>query len=266
MTYAFDPDLADAVTSMGVSDISDYVEARRRTEETFGPGRRPFDEEAVVVDRRRIPGRGTADEVDVIVVSPRERPDAAGPTGALLGIHGGGFAIGRAEHDIPLAAWMVGELGIVVVLVDYRLAPEHPYPAVLDDCYASLCWLHGTAAELGVDPDRIAIHGSSAGGTLAAATALLARDLDGPPLCLQFLSIAGFDDRLDTPSMRQFVDTPIWNRHNSELAWSFYLGDAQPRPTPASSAEDRAHGRRVRDATVAASSRSASCLRRTPVV
>ena len=202
----------------------------------FGPGRRDYDTDAVVVDRRRVPGRGSADEVEVIVVSPATRPrpadGSARLTGALLCIHGGGFTIGRAEHDIPFAAWLVGELGIVVVLVDYRLAPEHPYPAGLADCYAALDWLHGDADALGVDPDRVAIYGSSAGATLAAGTALLARDLGGPPLCLQFLAIPVLDDRLGTPSMRAFVDTPIWHRHNAELSWTNYLGDRRDEVAP----------------------------------
>ncbi len=230
--YGFDADLVDAVAAMGGSDISDVVDARRQADAMYGPGRRPFDADAVTVDRRHVPGRGRVDEVEVIVVAPRERSSSDSPPGALLCIHGGGFSIGRAEHDIPFAAWMAGELGIVVALVDYRLAPEHPYPAGLADCLAALEWLHAHAGELGFDPDRLAIYGSSAGATIAAGTALLARDLGGPPLCLQFLAIPVLDDRLGTPSMRQFVDTPIWHRRNAELSWSYYLGDDRDEVSP----------------------------------
>ena len=117
------------------------------------------------------------------------------------------------------------ELDAVIVSVGYRLAPEHPYPAGLHDCYAALVWLHDQAADLGVDPSRIGVGGGSAGGGLSAAVALLARDLGGPALCFQFLQIPELDDRLETPSMQQFTDTPLWNRPNAVWSWKHYLGD-----------------------------------------
>jgi acetyl esterase/lipase len=111
-----------------------------------------------------------------------------------------------------------------VVSVEYRLAPEHPYPAALHDCYAALSFLHAEAAALGVDTDRVALMGASAGGGLAAATAMLARDLGGPPVCFQMLQIPELDDRLETASMRAFVDSPVWNRPLAEQSWEAYLG------------------------------------------
>ena len=117
------------------------------------------------------------------------------------------------------------DLGAVVVSVDYRLAPEHPYPAAVHDCYAALRYLHAEADALGVDTSRVAVMGASAGGGLAAATALLARDEGGPALCFQMLHIPELDDRLETPSMQAFVDTPIWNRPLAEQSWRAYLGD-----------------------------------------
>jgi acetyl esterase len=116
------------------------------------------------------------------------------------------------------------ELGVPVVTVDYRLAPEHPYPAGLEDCYAGLVWVAKNADALGIDPDRIAIHGESAGGGLCAALALLARDRGGPSIAFQYLGVPELDDRLDTPSMRAFTDTPIWNRPNAIFSWDSYLG------------------------------------------
>ena len=105
----------------------------------------------------------------------------------------------------------------IVVSVDYRLAPEHPFPAGVDDCYAALQWLHAQAATFGVDAARIGVGGQSAGGGLAAATVLLARDRGGPAVCFQFLGIPELDHRLETASMRAFVDTPMWHRGNAEL-------------------------------------------------
>src|ERR1043165_4368281 len=89
-------------------------------------------------------------------------------------------------------------LDAVVVSVEYRLAPEHPFPAGLEDCYAALVWLHKESATLGVDTARIAINGGSAGGGLAAGLALLARDRGGPAICFQYLGIPELDDRLET--------------------------------------------------------------------
>jgi acetyl esterase len=223
--YAFDDDLVEIATALAAhpSDISDLEAARQMSAAILADHAAP-DTAGMVVDRRRVPGRGTAADVAIIVVRPE--PDGTDRrTGGLLCIHGGGFAIGRAEDDLFLALWIVQALGIVVTLVDYRLAPEHPYPAGLDDCYAALTWMHGAADQLGLDPDRIGVYGSSCGATLAAGTALLARDLGGPPLCLQYLALPVLDDRLDTPSMRDLVDTPVWHRRNAELSWAYYLGE-----------------------------------------
>jgi acetyl esterase/lipase len=142
-----------------------------------------------------------------------------------LYIHGGGFVVGSIATEHGSAAMLARELGIVVVSVEYRLAPEHPYPAGVEDCYAALVWLHEQAATLGIDKTRIGVFGQSAGGGLSAAVTLLARDRKGPPLCFQFLGIPELDDRLSTASMRAFTDTPLWHRPNAILSWKFYLGD-----------------------------------------
>jgi acetyl esterase/lipase len=143
------------------------------------------------------------------------------------------------EH--AFAAALARELGVVAVTVEYRLAPEHPFPAGVEDCYAALRWLHDHAGVLGVDRSRIGVGGQSAGGGLAAATALLARDRGGPALCFQFLGIPELDHRLETTSMRSFVDTPIWHRANAELSWKYYLGsnsdDVSPYASPAIAAD-----------------------------
>jgi acetyl esterase/lipase len=156
-------------------------------------------------------------------------------------IHGGGFIIGSVEAEHAGAALMAIDSGAVVVSVEYRLAPEHPFPAALHDCYAALSYLHGEAVSLGVDPARVALCGTSAGGGLAAATALLARDLGGPPVCFQMLHIPELDDRLETPSMRAFVDSPVWNRPLAAKSWRAYLGAQHgSAQTPAYAAPARA--------------------------
>ncbi len=149
------------------------------------------------------------------------------PTGSgLLWIHGGGMVLGSARADTSPIGY-TADAGCVTVSVDYRLAPEHPYPAQLDDCYAALTWLAGQAADLGVEPGRIAIGGGSAGGGLAAATALLARDRGGPALAYQMLVAPMLDDRMDTPSSTAFTDPAMgWTSASNRYAWRALLGDA----------------------------------------
>lgn len=115
-------------------------------------------------------------------------PDAAtGPLPVFLFIHGGGFVIGSVESRDPQCRIVCRDVGCIVVSVDYRLAPEHPYPAAPDDCRAALDWVHAHATDLCGDPARIAVGGESAGGNLAAGLALRARDAGGPPLAAQIL-------------------------------------------------------------------------------
>lgn len=146
---------------------------------------------------------------------------AAGYSPGLLYIHGGGFCLGSVDMEHGGAVQLAYALQAVVVSVEYRLAPEHPYPAGLEDCYSALRYL----AELDiVDSSRIGVHGQSAGGGLAAATALVARDRGGPPLVVQSLGMPELDDRLESPSMQAFVNTPMWSRPQAVQSWELYLG------------------------------------------
>ncbi len=219
MTYAFDPELAPAVEFLPAINLSDVALTREalRALVSAMPAADLTGVASTYVDVERSGGR------PMRVRLFRPKMDAAEPA-ALLYIHGGGFVTGDVDLEAAGAALLVRELGITVASVDYRLAPEHPYPAALDDCMAALQWLHTEAPKLEIDPARIGVFGQSAGGGLAAAVALRARDESGPPLCFQFLGIPELDDRLDTPSMHAFVDTPMWSRPNAELSWEYYLG------------------------------------------
>jgi acetyl esterase/lipase len=117
----------------------------------------------------------------------------------------------------------------VVVSVDYRLAPEHPFPAGPEDCYAGLLWVAANAEELGVDLDRLVVTGGSAGGALTAAVALMARDRGGPHIAYQALRIPVTDDRLVTPSYLASADAPGFNKAGVEGMWLHYLGEAADR-------------------------------------
>lgn len=170
--------------------------------------------------RTTLPGAGGGPEVTAYRY---EAPDRPRPSGALVWIHGGGMVVGAPWIDHRLCDRLARELGLLVVSVDYRLAPEHPFPAAVEDCWAALTWLHGRAEELGVDPARIGVAGASAGGGLAASVAQLAHDR-GVPLAFQGLVYPMLDDRTvlreDHGGRGQVVWTPAHNRD----AWGWYLG------------------------------------------
>ncbi len=219
-----DPELTAMVDLLPQMDLADPPAARRAFEEMIGsitfdiPGI-----ETLAVEDRMVPGRDGDPDVSVRVYRPASA-SAANRVPGILMIHGGGFVIGSVAAEHAGAALTAISTGAVVVSVDYRLAPEHPFPAGLHDCYAALTYLHAEADALGVDAGRVALSGVSAGGGLAAATALLARDHGGPPVCFQMLQIPELDDRLQTGSMQTFVDSPMWNRPLAVQSWRAYLG------------------------------------------
>ncbi len=152
-------------------------------------------------------------------------PDARTTDAALYWIHGGGMVAGTYDGDDYQSKSFATKFGCVVVSVEYRLAPEHPYPAPLHDCYAGLRWLHGEATALGCDPNRTVVAGASAGGGLAAGTVLLARDLGEIPVAAQILIYPMIDDRDATASNREITYPKVWNRNANRFGWSSYLAD-----------------------------------------
>jgi len=175
--------------------------------------------DAVTITDHVAPGHGT----DVPLHSYRPA-HAQGPLPGLFWIHGGGMVAGSVAEDELYCANLAKSTGLVVVSVEYRLAPEHPFPAALDDAYQGLLWTVAHAGLLGVDPDRLAIGGASAGGGIAAGTVLRARDEKGPVLQFQYLAYPMLDDRDHTPSNYEFSGIPSWNRERNTLAWAWLLG------------------------------------------
>ncbi len=172
----------------------------------------------VTVTERPLDGRGPA-SLRILRSTPSDGP----PRPAVLWIHGGGYVIGRAKTDDARCAHLAKRLGATVFSVDYRLAPEHPFPTPLDDCLAAYELLHRDASALGVDPSRMVIAGLSAGGGLAAALVLRAHDRGLPPPALQLLVYPMLDDR----TVLRTVDDRLhrlWNPASNRLGWTSYLG------------------------------------------
>ena len=180
--------------------------------------------DSVAVEDVAVIRDGSRPALRLRVYSPLGAP-AAKP--ALLMIHSGGFVAGSIETIHGEALQLASELAAVVVSVAYRLAPEHPYPAALEDCDAALAWMLEHADELGLDRARVALHGTSAGGGLAVATALrrLRSGALGPSFV--YLNAPQLDDRLLTGSMREFTDTPCYTRRAASISWDSYLGDGE---------------------------------------
>jgi acetyl esterase/lipase len=192
-------------------------------------------------ESRYVPGPTGAPEVRVLIVRPRERADVAP---AILHMHDGGFVAGLPEYSRATLAGFAGELGAVVVSVDYRLAPETRFPGALEDCYAALAWLVAHAAALGIDPARIAVSGESAGGGLAAGLSLLARDRGEYRIAFQHLVFPGLDDRTALrKDLSPLVGEFIWTNASNHFAWSALLGeppggpDVSPYAAPARAAD-----------------------------
>jgi acetyl esterase/lipase len=156
------------------------------------------------------------------------RPEGA--QGAIVWLHGGGFVMGDLETEHPWAAQIAAASGALLVSVGYRLAPEHRFPAALDDAYAALTWTAEHAAELGTESGRIAVGGHAAGAGLAAAAALRSRDQAGPAIRFQLLNQPELDDRQETWSARNFTGTPFMTRDKVTASWRHYLGSASAPP------------------------------------
>jgi acetyl esterase len=217
---ALDPELRQ-VAAMTPPPVYDDLPVARRMVAQMQQYLPPVDESGVDWDEQHIPGPVDAPDVKVRLYRPERRPQ---PGAALVFFHWGGFVLGDLTTEHARCVLLAREVGCLVVSVDYRLAPEHPFPHGLEDCYAALQWTAVHADELGVDPARIAVGGTSAGGGLAAAVALLARDRGGPAIALQYLGYPVLDDRMDTASANAFVATPNWTASANRLMWRYYLG------------------------------------------
>lgn len=221
-------DALAAGPSMALSD--ETLPQVRRALTGIVPGGGGVDRTAggrIVVEEHVAPGPAGAPDLTVLVLRPAS---PAGPVGCLFSIHGGGMVMGDRFLGTRRLASHVADGTAVLVSVEYRLAPEHPDPAPVEDCYAGLVWTAENAAELGIDPERLIIVGSSAGGGLAAGTALLARDRGFPALSHQILFSPMLDDRMDSSSSRMLDGEGVWDRTSNLYGWTALLGERRGGP------------------------------------
>lgn len=213
----------------------DTLAAERKASLAFSPPLKA----APAWNERMIPGPKGAPDVRVFVINPGKPGAPARP--AILQIHGGGYVLGSARQALSSNQELAATLDCVVVSVDYRLAPETPFPGALEDNYAALKWLHQNAEELGVDRARIAVLGESAGGGHAAMLAIAARDRGEVPIAYQALIYPMLDDRTgSTRKKPPFMGFVIWDEQRNRFGWTSLLGvPAGSRKVPAGSVPAR---------------------------
>ncbi|MDF2444607.1 MAG: hypothetical protein JWR01_2810 [Subtercola sp.] len=221
----YDPELAAVLAVIGAQmppTLTPEMIAPMRSASITPPIDQLLAGRSVTHEERTVPGPDGAPDITVSIF--RRGDHVAGGPG-IYNVHGGGMIIGDRFTGLePLLNW-VEEFDAVLLSVEYRLAPESPDPALVDDSYAGLVWAAGHADELGFNPDRLLITGGSAGGGIAAGVTLMARDKGGPSLIGSLLMYPMLDDRNETVSSRQFVGVGVWDRGSNDTGWDALLGD-----------------------------------------
>ena len=226
VTPTLDPDAATRVASFG-----EVPPMRRRGLAAVRDGLESAPLPDAMPEMAHVAGAsipGPAGAIPARIYRPID--DRAQPV--LVYFHGGGLVMGSNHSFEPLARELASESGATVVAVDYRLAPEFPPPAQFDDAYAATEWVCRNAAALGIDPERLAVIGDSAGGSLAAAVALAARDRGGPAICAQVLLYPGLDRDMSVTSIAALADAPLLARDDIDYMHALVDGDAGPPTDP----------------------------------
>jgi acetyl esterase/lipase len=218
-----DPQLAAVVAQLPATDLSDIAAARAALAETVARFNTAGPNPAIDRSDHRAPGVPGHPHVLLRVFRPAA---ADGVLPCLYWTQGGGFVLTKPDLDDQYCEALAEKHGCVVISVDWRRAPEHPFPAAAEDCYAGLAWAVRNAAQLRIDPTRVVIGGYSSGGGLTAALALLVRDRREFTVAHQLLIYPMLDDTNSTPSSFAVTDSQVWNRASNQIAWHCYLGDA----------------------------------------
>ncbi len=224
--YLVDPELLAHVESMPQVELThDILPRVREMSDAVAQNRQPLPDD-ILREERIVPGRNGDPDVRLLIYRPVEQE--AGRPG-IFHTHGGGFILGAPERGEAGFVSLVRELDCVVVSVAYRLSPETKFPGPMDDCYAGLSWMYQNATDLGVDPERIALAGESAGAGLAAGLCLLVRDRAEFPVLFQYLAVPMLDDRTairEEDDPHPFTGEFGWNRQHNRFGWECYLEGA----------------------------------------
>jgi acetyl esterase/lipase len=230
MSLTLDPEIAAALAPMAASGfappaVGDIEGRRTLWEPIIGAAGTA---QPIPADVTTSEHYATADDGAQIAMRWYDK-DGSAPGSAVVFFHGGGYIFGHIDlFDGPVSRY-VSASGVPMLSVEYRRAPEHPFPTPLEDAYTALRWLHEHAAELGLDPERIGVMGDSAGGGMAAALTILARERGGPAIARQILLMPMLDDRTRTPNPH-IAPYAIWSYDDSATAWPALLGDAAGGP------------------------------------
>ncbi len=222
MIDRLDPQLAAVVRQVPVIDLADLPAARETLRAVFEQFASVPTNPAVTRTDYTAPGYADNPPARLRAFRPA---DAAGPRPALIWIQGGGYVLTSPDLDDPWCEAIARDVGCAVFSVGWRRAPEHPFPAAIEDCYAVAQWVHDNAADLGVKPRQIVVGGASSGGGAAAALALLIRDRGAFSVAHQLLIYPMLDDTNSTASSRRVTDPQLWNRDSNAHAWRAYVGD-----------------------------------------
>src|SRR5690625_1756777 len=222
MENIIDPELLKAFKESPELDIDNLEVTRENIDEIFKNAMKK--DPNVIVSERFIPSSEGDSVIRILIYQPKNSQDKLP---ALLFIHGGGYVTGKPEMNSDMCQNFVKGANCVVVSVDYRLAPEHPYPLPNEDCYSALTWMVDNSEELNIDTTRIGVAGQSAGGGLTASISLMARDRKGPKLLFQMPLYPMIDDTNTTPSSYEITDKRVWNREANIKSWNMYLAPNQ---------------------------------------
>ena len=232
MTAAFDihPDMEELIAAKRVVVWTNDPEEMRSAWNAYGAQLSRDRPAGMVVRDTAIPRPSPRDgEIPIRIYRP-EGAEAPGP--CVVYLHGGAFVKGSLDSGDSIAWGIAAEVGATVVSVDYRLAPRYPYPEGVEDCYAVVSHLADHGQTLGVRGDRLGLWGDSAGGNLAAATCLMARDRDGPRIAAQALNYPCLTDTLTSGAYCRYAESPGLRTANIDIGWSHYLGDRRPTDDP----------------------------------
>ncbi len=224
--HEIDPESVDSLAAFlefvpgGFGAIPDLEERRAALQAVMAAEPLP-ENPNVQIENQIIGGPVDNPELRVRIYRP---VDSSSDHPAIVMIHGGGMIMGTVEGEDYTATMLCESIGAVVISIDYRLAPENPHPAPIDDCDAAWTWVTSHAQELGIDPTRIALYGESAGGGLALGTALMVRDRGGVTPTLVSAIYPMIDDSNSTPSSHEVIDVGVWDRATNIEAWNWYLG------------------------------------------